>query len=83
MMQVFGCDHEKSNILLNSIVVCVFIATGMYLLSYCLAMIRGHGKQANSSELLKVFSLQPNPNSYKENNSAQDHSVQEPETWKT
>jgi hypothetical protein len=39
-----------------------------------------------AAELLKlVFSLQPNPNSYKEDNSAQDrcHSVQEPETWKT
>jgi hypothetical protein len=33
----------------NSVVVCVLIATGMYLLSHCLAIIRGHGKQANSS----------------------------------
>jgi hypothetical protein len=42
----------------SSIVVCVFIATGMYLLSHCLAMIRGHGKQANSSGTLEagVFS---------------------------
>jgi hypothetical protein len=42
----------------NSIVVCVFIATGMYLLRHCLAMIRGHGKQANSSRTVEagVFS---------------------------
>jgi hypothetical protein len=42
----------------SSIVACVFIATGMYLLSYCLAMIRGHGKQANSSRTVQagVFS---------------------------
>jgi hypothetical protein len=32
----------------SSIVVCVFIATEMYLLRHCLAMIRGHGKQANN-----------------------------------
>jgi hypothetical protein len=30
-------------------IVLVFIATGMYLMSHCLALIRGHGKQANSS----------------------------------
>jgi hypothetical protein len=39
-----------------------------------------------AAELLEVMvSLQPNPNSYKENNSAQDrcHSVQGPETLKT
>jgi hypothetical protein len=41
----------------NSIVVCVFIATGMYLMSRCLAMIRGHGKLANSSWTVEaVFS---------------------------
>jgi hypothetical protein len=70
----------------NSIVVCVFIATGLYLLSHCLAMIRGHGKHTTAAELLKVgFSLQSATNWYKENNSAQDccHSVHEPEAWKT
>jgi hypothetical protein len=36
----------------SSIVVCVFIATGMYLLSHCLA-IRGHGKQANSGRTVE------------------------------
>jgi hypothetical protein len=49
-------------------------------------MIRGHGKHANSCGIVEGgVSLQPNPNSYKESNSAQDrcHSVQEPETWKT
>jgi hypothetical protein len=42
----------------NSIAVCAFIATGMYLLSHCLAMIRGHGKQANNSGTVEagVFS---------------------------
>jgi hypothetical protein len=42
----------------SSIVVCVFIATGMNLLSHCLAIIRGHGKQANSSGTVEggVFS---------------------------
>jgi hypothetical protein len=31
------------------LLLCVFIATGMYLLGHCLEMIRGHGEQANSS----------------------------------
>jgi hypothetical protein len=66
----------------NSIAVCVFIATGMYLLS--LAMIRGHGKQANSSGSLEagVFSADQPKVIQGKQLSAQDHCVQEPETWK-
>jgi hypothetical protein len=44
----------------SSIVVYVFIATGMYLLSHCLAM----ESRLTAAELLKLmFSLQPNPKS--------------------
>jgi hypothetical protein len=47
-------DHRENCVSNNSsTVACVFIATGMYLLSHCLGMIRGiqidtQGKQGNN-----------------------------------
>jgi hypothetical protein len=50
--------QTTENTVSNNSIVCVFISTGMYLLSHCLAMIMGHGKQANSSRTVEagVFS---------------------------
>jgi hypothetical protein len=64
--------HRQQRILCPIIVMSILCHRNvlMYLLSHCLAMIRGHEKQANRAELLKVmFSLQPNPNSYMEKDS--------------
>jgi hypothetical protein len=58
----------------NSSIASVFVATGMYLLSHCLTMIKGiykdtHEESRLTEELLKVFSMWSDLKSYKEKSS--------------